>query len=555
MSDPAPLAAALAAIRAGRWAEAPRLAQQARAAAPQDPQVPLALAEALAAAGRPLDALTLRLAAWRLAPALHQVRLALARGFAGVRLTEASPLVEAALLALLEAPDLDPQEIAPTVASLVAPDGAEAALARPLGRALLRRALLAEPALEAGLTALRRAALLGEPLSTEALLPLAAQASLGGHAWAESAAETAAVAALAQRLEVAPPAAWNRELLLLATFRPLPDWAASLAVPADEELARLHHRLVAAPARQAALAAALPSLTPLAGDTSRRVKQQYEANPYPRWIGVTRQTARPLPGVLRGLFPALPPPPDRQPLRVLVAGCGTGAHALRVAARYAGAEVLAIDLSRVALGYAAQQAEALGAGNIRFAEADLLALGELPQRFDLIECSGVLHHLADPAAGLAVLKSLLADGGVMKLGLYATRGRRAIQAAREVAARLAEPMTAAGLRRVRQVLLALPPEHAATPVTRLLDFQSLDGLRDLVLHVQETSYTPPELAALLAGCGLEFLGFELVDTALAGDFRRCFPGRERDLAAWDNYEREKPESFATMYQFWARAEV
>ncbi len=552
MSAAAPLPAALAAIRAGRWQEVARLAQQARAAAPRDAAVPLALAEALAAAGKPLDALTLKLAAWRLDPDSHHVRVALARGFAGIRLTEASPLVEEALLALLDAPDLDPQEVAPTAASLVAAGGAEAALARPLGRRLLLRALVAEPALEAELTALRRAALLGEPLSTEAMLPLAAQAALGCHAWAEDAAESQAVEALAARLAAAPPAGWTREVLLLAAYRPLPAWATRLGRPSDAELLLLHHRLVEQTARAAVLAVGLPCLTPTEDVTSQAVKAQYEANPYPRWVGVTRQTPRPLAEVLRGLFPDQPLPEHPAP-RVLVAGCGTGAHALRVAARYAGAEVLAIDLSRASLGYAAMMAEALGARNIAFAEADILALGGLAERFELIECSGVLHHLADPAAGLAVLRRLLAPGGVMKLGLYARRGRRAIQAARDFAAGLGEPMTPAGLRRVRQALLALPAEHPAAPVTRLLDFQSLDGLRDLVLHVQETSFDPAGLTQLLEGAGLRFMGFEIADAATLAAFRRAHAGRERDLAAWETFEAAHPDSFATMYQFWARA--
>lgn len=552
MNAAAPLPAALAAIRAGRWQEAARLAQQARAAAPKDAGVPLALAEALAAAGKPLDALTLRLSAWRLDPAAHRVRLALARGFAGIRLTEASPLVEEALLALLDTPDLDPQEVAPTAASLVAAGGAEAALARPLGRRLLLRALIAEPSLEAELTALRRAALLGEPFSTEALVPLAAQAALGCHAWAEDAAECEEVEALAARLSAAPPAGWTREVLLLAAYRPLPAWAARLGRPADPETLLLHQRLVEQPARAAVLAVGLPSLTPTEDATSRAVKAQYEANPYPRWIGVTRQAPRPLAEVLRGLFPDQTPPENSAP-RVLVAGCGTGAHALRVAARYAGAEVLAVDLSRASLGYAAMMAETLGARSLAFAEADILALGGLAERFELIECSGVLHHLADPAAGLAVLRGLLAPGGVMKLGLYARRGRRAIQAARDFAAGLGEPMTPAGLRRVRQALLALPAAHPAAPATRLLDFQSLDGLRDLVLHVQEATFDPPGLARLLDGAGLGFLGFEIADPAILAAFRREHPARERDLAAWEAFEAANPDSFTTMYQFWARA--
>ena len=40
-------------------------------------------------------------------------------------------------------------------------------------------------------------------------------------------------------------------------------------------------------------------------------------------------------------------------------------------------------------------------------------------KFDLIQCSGVLHHLPDPQYGLNILSNFLAPGGGMALMVYA----------------------------------------------------------------------------------------------------------------------------------------
>jgi SAM-dependent methyltransferase len=497
----------------------------------------------LSAAGRPFDALGRHLAAWRLDRSTPHYRLGLARAFHGVRLKEASPAVVDALLALLDADDVDPQEVAPAAQGLLRLNE-PATQNAPLAVALLSRAIVTDPALETALTELRaRAATLPE----ETLTLVALQADLNRHAWWETAEERSTIDGLARRLEEHQPKAWTRDVLLLACYRPLPAWAAGLAVPSPPLLRLLHRRTVEEPA--AVRGAAIPKLTQHDDETSRKVKALYEANPYPRWIGVTRQPPRPFAEVLRAILPGIAAPEFQRP-RILVAGCGTGAHAVRVASRFAAAEVLAIDLSRASLGYAAVKAAELGAGNLAFAEADLLALGDLDRRFELIECSGVLHHLAEPAQGLAVLTGLLAPDGFLKLGLYARAARRPIAQARTLLAGF--EATPEGLRAARRHLRSLPESDPARAVTRLLDFHSLDGLRDLLFHVQETSYDLGEVKALLDLAGLEFLGFELADPKMLAAFRQRHRGAECDLAAWQAFEAAAPERFTTMYQFWCR---
>jgi len=109
--------------------------------------------------------------------------------------------------------------------------------------------------------------------------------------------------------------------------------------------------------------------------------------------------------VVKDLFPSLKVQFPREP-RVLVAGCGTGQNAIATARRFAGAQVLAVDISRASLAYALRKTRELGIENIEYRQSDILALGGLAERFDLIECSGVLHHLEDPFEGWRVLASL-----------------------------------------------------------------------------------------------------------------------------------------------------
>src|SRR5439155_11233681 len=117
------------------------------------------------------------------------------------------------------------------------------------------------------------------------------------------------------------------------------------------------------------------------------------------------------------------------------------------------AKVLAVDLSRASLAYAMRKTRALGRTNIEYAQADILKLGSLEKSFDVIESSGVLHHLADPLAGWRVLLTLLRPGGFMAIGLYSEIARADIVATRAFIAGQGYRPTAEDIRRCRQDLL------------------------------------------------------------------------------------------------------
>jgi SAM-dependent methyltransferase len=191
-------------------------------------------------------------------------------------------------------------------------------------------------------------------------------------------------------------------------------------------------------------------------------------------------------------------------------------------------------------------------GHVRFRQADILRLGALPERFDLIECAGVLHHLRDPLAGWRVLESLLKPGGVMKVALYSERARRGVVAARQLIDRHGLGTDLEGVRAARQLVLAEPEGSPARAVTVGKDFYFASGARDLVMHVQEHRFTTAQLGEMLRTLGLELLGFEFSDPSVPATYRRRFPDdpAAASLENWGRFEDEHPEVFVGMYQFW-----
>ncbi len=234
----------------------------------------------------------------------------------------------------------------------------------------------------------------------------------------------------------------------------------------------------------------------------------------------------------------------------LSAGCGTGQLALEIAQGVT-ARVLAIDLSLSSLGYARRKARELGLTGIEFAQADLLELGATGRSFDVVECSGVLHHLADPFAGWRVLLSLLRPGGFMLVGLYSEAARRGIVEARRFIAERGYGTSADDIRRCRQDLLDWDRNRELG--TAFGDFFGVSSCRDLLFHAQEQRMRLPAIAAFLRDNGLTFLGFE-TDNATLQAYRRRFPDdpAATNLHHWEAFENDKPETFARMYVFWVQ---
>jgi SAM-dependent methyltransferase len=306
------------------------------------------------------------------------------------------------------------------------------------------------------------------------------------------------------------------------------------------------------PAEERRTRDAIPRLTDIADATSLRVKRQYEENPYPRWVIAPSQRApQTVDDYLRQQFPSAPfrDLGKTGEVDILIAGCGTGHHPIGMAQRFAGARVLAVDLSLASLAYALRKTRALQVENIAYAQADILKLVSIGRTFDLIDASGVLHHLADPAAGWRALLALLRPNGFMRIGLYSELARRDIVAARAFCAARGYRAQAQDIRAARHDLMSAEFKD----LVRYNDFFSTGECRDLLFHAQEHRFGIAQIAALIAEHALTFIGFEL-SSAVVAAYRQRFPddAAMRQLDRWRVFEAERPDTFAAMYQFWVQ---
>ena len=198
---------------------------------------------------------------------------------------------------------------------------------------------------------------------------------------------------------------------------------------ATDDIKEVFTRQVEEPNEEEKLKQDLPILEEITNKVSSEVREQYEKNPYPRWVNLGLiKTPISIHELVEKYKLKLSTPyikKTQDPL-ILIAGCGTGQHSIGTAARYKNSKVIAIDLSKSSLAYAKRKTKELGIKNIEYIQADLLDVEKLNTKFDIIESMGVLHHMDDPMAGWQALTECLKSGGLMKIGLYSKIARKPI---------------------------------------------------------------------------------------------------------------------------------
>ena len=118
---------------------------------------------------------------------------------------------------------------------------------------------------------------------------------------------------------------------------------------------------------------------------------------------------------------------------MLVAGCGTS-QAVRHAVRWPAGRVVGIDVSETSLRHSEELGRRYALDNLELHQLPIERVGELGRRFDLVVCTGVLHHLAHPDGGLQALSEVLQPDGAMSLMVYARYGRLGVEMMQEYAA-------------------------------------------------------------------------------------------------------------------------
>jgi len=451
------------------------------------------------------------------------------------------------------------------LADLFGADGADALAREAILLALLQSKAVHDLELEHLLSAIRRGLLqraceeenqAADGDGLELFCALARQCFLNDYAFALGDTERAALLRLRDRVAAALAAGSAiapRDLIVIASYLPLhtlPGAPALLSRPWPKSIEPLLQQQIREPLEEAADRNNVPALTPTDNAVSVRVQHQYEESPYPRWTAVPPIAPTTVVHYLRDRLSIVPSswPETTVGAEILIAGCSTGSHSIDSALRFPKARILAIDISRASLAYARRKSRALGLTNVDYAQADLHELAALNRRFDVIETVGVLHHLADPAAGWRTLLSLLRPNGLMLVGLYSAAARQSLKAARAFIAERGYRAAADDIRACRQELIArfgMPPFR---------DFSSTSGCRDLLFNVMEHEFTIPEIKVFLDDNGLTFLGFSQLPPPVLRQFQQQFPeaGALSDLARWHAFERANPLTFGNMYIFWVQ---
>lgn len=252
-----------------------------------------------------------------------------------------------------------------------------------------------------------------------------------------------------------------------------------------------------------------------APSTSARVRRQYEFLPYPHRDPEDEKKRLLLTGLddlncvnhycYRGKRNV------SAGFRALIAGGGTGdavvflAHQLRKTM----SEIVYIDLSTASQSVARKRLAARGLENrVKWINGSLLDLPRMGLgKFDYINCSGVLHHLACPDDGLAALRSVLKDDGAMGLMVYGQYGRTGVYQMQSLFRLIGDRDADMGTQvtEVRELMATLPPPNwykrgadLFSPVESVSDSEVLDLFR----HTQDRAYTVPQLYDFLDGAGL-----------------------------------------------------
>ncbi len=457
----------------------------------------------------------------------------------------------------------------------------------PLLIAACSRFAMADPDLERLLTSARLSILTQttrqlaidnklQPLA----LAIAKQTSLNEGSWMESDDEQQQIARLqtvgSKLLQLADAqslAAASACCLLIAMYRPIQQTPLRpqllpqrLQHPAfDQGVSQLLLQQLAEQEQRALHADVIPQLGydsqmphPSPDFKQSPIAQLYESNPYPRWQYLGNYPASDYMDMLQKQFPGkLSHLSPRSQLNVLVAGCGTGRQALRLARFFTDLHVTALDLSLASLSYGRSRQADFGL-SVDWIQGDILDVAQLNQSFDAIECSGVLHHMNNPLTGLMALSSILKAGGVIKLALYSRTARRGIQTLRN---NLDTP-TINSANQLRQLRFGLKDmdigqqaglsDRQIQEIVHSRDFYSLSGTRDLLCNPTEHVFDISGIEDWLSRAGLKWVGMLASGQAvkLANEFFQQ-PAAELTPAQWQQIEKQHPQLFAGMYQFYA----
>ncbi len=186
--------------------------------------------------------------------------------------------------------------------------------------------------------------------------------------------------------------------------------------------------------------------------------------------------------------------------------CGTGLMMLDYAREFAQTSFVGYDISETSVGLVNQTMSQEGVANAHACVQDIMAL-DLQEEFDYIVSWGTVHHLPDPAQGIAILARALKPGGILRVGVYGHYGNWERRVQQEMIRVITGADAADDTARIEAVRAWARGDrnfknyYTAPPV----DLSDDNWVVDEFLHVWEKHLRLSDVVSWLGGQGMQVL--------------------------------------------------
>ena len=318
----------------------------------------------------------------------------------------------------------------------------------------------------------------------------------------------------------------------------------------DKKLLKIYNYQISDIEKERKIKKTIKSLSNIKNAISKKVQKQYEANPYPRWDNMAINKHDHYNYIVQTEISPNTFIYEKEKTKILIAGCGTGRHAINAAMSSQRSTITAIDLSADSLAYGIRKANEMGISNIEWVQGDILEVEKFEHNFDYIESSGVLHHMENPSKGFDALMKKLEPNGLMKIGLYSSSSKRRLNNLKEYIKNNNIKRNKKDIDKLRNYIKNSNDKDCLYLKKYIADFFITSEIIDLLLHEQEIFFTIPELKNLFKS-EFNFLGF-IFNGREKKYYQSQFPNDKThtNLDNWEIIESKNPDFFMRMYQFW-----
>lgn len=183
--------------------------------------------------------------------------------------------------------------------------------------------------------------------------------------------------------------------------------------------------------------------------------------------------------------------------------CGTGLMMLDYAREFPETSFAGYDISAASVGLVNETLRQEGVTNARAYVQDITSL-DLADHFDYIVSWGTVHHLPDPAEGIAILCRALKPGGILRVGVYGYYGNWERRVQQEIIRLITETVGGDDAARIETVRAWARGDrnfknyYTAPPV----DLDDDNWVVDEFLHVWEKHLQLQDVVSWLSGQGM-----------------------------------------------------